>query len=87
MLSAVLALSGGRAFAEHRHAGKRGHGRGIAALGRPVAELVLVVGEIVEAFADDLARARIVDGSPCAEECKTATPHTSMLRSVLIVGT
>ena len=51
MFSAYLPCVVGRAFAEHGHAGQRGHRRRIAALGRPVAELVLLVGQPVESFA------------------------------------
>ncbi len=62
MLSEYFALRGGRTFTKQGHAGERGHRGGIAALGSPMTEFVLVVGEIVEAFANDFAGTRVVDG-------------------------
>src|SRR5258707_687824 len=58
----VFSLSSCRPFAEHGHAGERRHSSGVTALSGPVAELVLVVSEVVETFADDFTCARIIDG-------------------------
>src|SRR5258705_3919224 len=57
----VFALGRGRSFAEHGHTSERRHGGGVAALGGPVTELVLVVGGIIQTFADDFSGACIID--------------------------
>src|SRR5258707_631516 len=64
----VFALGRRRAFAEHGHPSERRHSSRVTALSGPVAELVLVVSEVVETFADDFTGARIIDG--CTGRCR-----------------
>ena len=57
----VLALRRRRAFAEHREPGERRHRGRIAALRRPVAQLVLLIRQPVESLAHDLSCPRVRD--------------------------